>query len=1004
MTFTKPYTTKLAGAFFARTKILLAIAGILLLSLLIACAPPEDDDDGGSVDTYTIGGTVAGHTGEVSLKLTYGEETETLKIETGTDKFTFAAKLEDKQSFTIDVTAPQGQSCSSSVTQGTIVNANITNVTVTCSGDAPTTYTVSGSVTGADDYSQITITLSHGDAGPPPANIVSMETTPNTDGTFTFDIPANKVYLLSVASATTDEVCTPDVTTFSAPITTNVTDADIVCAPAAANTYTVGGTISGLANGEAITLTLTPTGSVAETKVITGDAFVFNTRLTNGDTYTVTTTPPTGKKCTVAPEGEQTVADGDVTDIAVTCVLATYSISGTINGAGDTTELTITLSHGDPANPSPVNLVTLVFSPNDGADTTFSFTGIPANKVYLISVDSDTANEVCTPDDTTFSAPITADVTDADISCSINIPAGTTYSVSGDVSGLKNGETFTLALTPTGSGAENKAVSGDDVESSNEFITFNTRLASGDTYTVAVLVQPNDKTCTVDNAGTRTMGDADVIFQVTCVPSKSVSGSVSGLATGETVTLALTPTGGVSETENVTGDDDETANDAFAFDTRLATGTTYTVTVTSSPADKVCRVDNAGTRTMGDADVTDVTVTCVPSTYSVSGAVSGTADNSQITITLLHVDPPVSNPTGAVTIDVTASTDGTFTITGIPEDKHYLLSATSATANESCIPAVKTFRDKTSSLTNLSITCTIAAANTYAIGGAVSGLESGESIILTLNSAGGTTEKKVITADADATTTDSFTFGTKLANGTTYTVEATSLTGKNCRVAPAGEQTMGDANVTDIAVNCTATHMVSGKISGSVNILNVYVVLIYYDDNTGTGGTTLSDRSDLTETFSIADIPANKFYTLQAFSTNSGEICSGGPTTPTQLTADVTDVQITCAPPNSPSVKIQVLSVGGQASLATVNVFIGDDAVPATTGTPTRVIRGTDADVYIISNTSGTTYDFFIYELGIDAGQHYAVTVTSGAETCAVTSGGTGGPVTASAKVAINCD
>ena len=62
MTFIDTYTRKLAGAFFARSKVLLAIAGILLLSVLIACAPTEDDDGGGggSDDTYTVGGTVTG--------------------------------------------------------------------------------------------------------------------------------------------------------------------------------------------------------------------------------------------------------------------------------------------------------------------------------------------------------------------------------------------------------------------------------------------------------------------------------------------------------------------------------------------------------------------------------------------------------------------------------------------------------------------------------------------------------------------------------------------------------------------------------------------------------------------------------------------------------------------------------------------------------------------------------------------------------------------------------
>ena len=93
MTFINTYTTKFTSAFFVRSKVLLAAAGILLLSLLIACAPPKDGDGGTDDTTYTVGGTVADHTGEVSLTLTYGNETETLKVKAGTEKFTFDAEL-----------------------------------------------------------------------------------------------------------------------------------------------------------------------------------------------------------------------------------------------------------------------------------------------------------------------------------------------------------------------------------------------------------------------------------------------------------------------------------------------------------------------------------------------------------------------------------------------------------------------------------------------------------------------------------------------------------------------------------------------------------------------------------------------------------------------------------------------------------------------------------------------------------------------------------------------
>ena len=54
--------------------------------------------------------------------------------------------------------------------------------------------------------------------------------------------------------------------------------------------------------------------------------------------------------------------------------------------------------------------------------------------------------------------------------------------------------TVTLALTPTGGAADNRVVYGDANEDVDEFITFSTRLASGVTYTVAVLVQPANKT------------------------------------------------------------------------------------------------------------------------------------------------------------------------------------------------------------------------------------------------------------------------------------------------------------------------------------------------------------------------------------------------------------------------------------------------------------------------------------------------------------------------------
>ena len=628
MTFTSTYITKLAGAFFARTKVLLAIAGILLLSLLIACAPPEDDDDGGgSVDTYTVGGTVAGHTGDVSLTLTYGEETETLKIETGTDKFTFAAKLVANQSFVLEVTgSPDGQFCRSSILEGTIVDSDITNIVVTCSDS------------GLD--------------------------------------------------------------------------------------YTVSGTVSGLASGETITLTLMHEGVTSETKEVEGaddgseKIFIFiGTSIASGETFTLTTTSPSGKTCTVDPAGQQTIENDNVDDVAVTCV------------------------------------------------------AIP--------------------------------------------------------------------------------------------------------------------------------------------------------------------------------------------------------------------------------------------TYSVSGSVTGTTDTSQITVTLLHGDPPVANLTDAVTLDVTPNTDGTFSF-DVPVNKYYLLSAVSANANEMCSPISTAFLGPLiDNQSNFNISCSIATANTYAISGTVSGLMNGEAIALSLRPTVGNGENNIITADADATTADNFTFGTKLANGETYTVTVlASPASKSCTVDDAGTQTMGNADVTDIAVTCVAAaYSISGTVSGATDSTDIFVVLTLYDDNAGAGAIGQTIKGNADGTFSFAGIAENKFYILQASSAQMGETCTGAPSTPTLVTANVTDARITCATSTGPSIRVTLESLAYETSLTTVNVFIGDNAIPATTGTATKVIRGIDADVVILSDVDGNSFDGYNYDIPIDAGKYYAVTATttSGTETCAATLNGSGGPINANVIVIISC-
>ncbi len=80
--------------------------------------------------------------------------------------------------------------------------------------------------------------------------------------------------------------------------------------------------------------------------------------------------------------------------------------------------------------------------------------------------------------------------------------------------------------------------------------------------------------------------------------SYTVGGSVSGLS------------GTVVLEDNGTDDLSLSANGPFTFDTALTTGSPYTVSVKTNPTGQTCAVAN-GSDTIGSADVTNVTVTCM---------------------------------------------------------------------------------------------------------------------------------------------------------------------------------------------------------------------------------------------------------------------------------------------------------------------------------------------------------------------------------------------------------
>ncbi len=179
-----------------------------------------------------------------------------------------------------------------------------------------------------------------------------------------------------------------------------------------------------------------------------------------------------------------------------------------------------------------------------------------------------------------------------------------TFSIGGTLTGLATGAGVVLQ----NNGGANATLSA------NGSFTFAGALSSGAAYAVTVLTQPSGQTCTVTNgSGTASANVTNVA--VTCVTTPpqtfTVGGTLSGLAASTSVVLQNN--GGSDLTVSANGD--------FTFATAINSGAAYAVTVSTQPTAQTCTVTNgSGT---ASANVTNVAVTCVASTFGVSGTVSG---------------------------------------------------------------------------------------------------------------------------------------------------------------------------------------------------------------------------------------------------------------------------------------------------------------------------------------------------------------------------------------------
>jgi hypothetical protein len=330
--------------------------------------------------------------------------------------------------------------------------------------------------------------------------------------------------------------------------TSNVTGVVVACSNKPLPTYSVGGSVKGLA-GSAVVLQ----NNGGDNLPLGFDgSFTFPTALTRGDHYLVTVLEqPVGQTCTVA-NGSGVIDAAPVTNVAISCTSnpePRFTIGGTVSGLAGT-GLVLRDNGGDAL---PIN-----------RDGPFTFaTALPTGARYAVTVAGQPANpsQTCTVSGGSGTVG-DAGVTSVVVTCVTNpVPR---YTVGGTAVGLAG-----PGLVLRNNGGDDLAVTSDGP------FTFATPLTSGSSFAVSVFGQPAGQTCTV-SGGSGTVGNANVTsVAVSCVtnppPRYSIGGTVSGL-TGSGLVLRNNGTDGLSVT----------ANGSFAFGTPLTSGSRYSVTVFSS--------------------------------------------------------------------------------------------------------------------------------------------------------------------------------------------------------------------------------------------------------------------------------------------------------------------------------------------------------------------------------------------------------------------------------------
>jgi hypothetical protein len=393
--------------------------------------------------------------------------------------------------------------------------------------------------------------------------------------------------------------------------------------------------------------------------------------------------------------------------------------------------------------------------------------------------------------------------------------------------------------------------------------------------------------------------------------SFTIGGNVSGLS-GSGLVLQ----------NNGAGDLAVSADGAFTFATRVATGTTYNVAVLTQPTSpaQTCTVAR-GSGTVASANVADIAVTCATGQFSIRGTVSG----------LTGLGLVLQNNGGN---DLPISADGPFSFGNrLIDGATYSVVVRTQPSGQNCIVRNSTGTISSADASNIEVAC---SSNGFTIGGAVSGL-AGAGLVLQLNRGN----------DLSIVSSGAFAFATTLQNGAGYEVSVLKQPknpAQQCTVGN-GSGTVSGSNVANIAINCVSSSFtVGGTVSG---LAGSGLVL------TLNGGNDLPFTANGSFTFATP-LPSGSQYRVRVATqpSNPAQVCTVAGGDGTIGSTNVNNVRVSCAS-NTFAVSGTVNGLMGHGLVLQNNG--ADDLDVNTDGTfrfPTKLASGAQYDVTVRTQPS----------------------------------------------------